>query len=315
MMTLQQLYRKAIEMGISADPRGKDGAERVLAENKKTFEAMPEKEKQYYDQERLLNPYTDTRILNGNPDVEIKKIFAGIDIDDGELIIAKQREDIDAALSHHPEGIALAGLDDVMQMQADVLHQYGVPITIAEKLLYKRISEVTRSLSPGNLYRVQEIAQLLDMPFLCTHTVTDNMAYDFAKNLIDEKKPYRVGDLMDLLMDIPEYRQSTKMGFGPRIFAGSKEHRAGVIAVTEFTGGTEGSADIYEKMAAAGVGTILAMHQSDKHKENAEAANINVVIAGHMSSDSLGMNQLLDQLEKQGVEIIPCGGLIRVSRN
>src|SRR5487761_260938 len=101
MMTLQQLYRKAIEMGISADPRGKDGAERVLAENKKTFEAMPEKEKQYYDQERLLNPYTDTRILNGNPDVEIKKIFAGIDIDDGELIIAKQREDIDAALSHH----------------------------------------------------------------------------------------------------------------------------------------------------------------------------------------------------------------------
>jgi len=40
-----------------------------------------------------------------------------------------------------------------------------------------------------------------------------------------------------------------------------------------------------------------------------------VVIAGHMSSDSLGVNLFLDQLEKQGIEIVFCSGLIRVSRN
>jgi hypothetical protein len=40
-----------------------------------------------------------------------------------------------------------------------------------------------------------------------------------------------------------------------------------------------------------------------------------VVIAGHISSDSLGVNLFLDELEKRGIEIIPCSGLIRVSRN
>jgi len=33
-----------------------------------------------------------------------------------------------------------------------------------------------------------------------------------------------------------------------------------------------------------------------------------------MSSDSIGMNLLLDDLEKQGIEIVPCSGFIRVSR-
>ena len=53
---------------------------------------------------------------------------------------------------------------------------------------------------------------------------------------------------------------------------------------------------------------------SPKHKKEAETSNLNVVIAGHMSSDSLGMNLFLDELEKRGIEIIPCSGLIRISR-
>jgi len=56
------------------------------------------------------------------------------------------------------------------------------------------------------------------------------------------------------------------------------------------------------------------MHMREESKKEAEAANINVVIAGHISSDSLGMNLFLDELEKRGIEIIPCSGLIRVSR-
>ncbi|MBU3942925.1 hypothetical protein KKA24_02990, partial [Patescibacteria group bacterium] len=68
--------------------------------------------------------------------------------------------------------------------------------------------------------------------------------------------------------------------------------------------------------------TVIGMHISEQGKKQAEEANINVVIAGHMSSDSLGINLFIDELEKraclpdrQGVEIIPCSGFIRVSRN
>jgi len=53
--------------------------------------------------------------------------------------------------------------------------------------------------------------------------------------------------------------------------------------------------------------------KDDSHKVVTEH-NLNVVIAGHMASDSLGINLFLDELEKKGVEIVPCGGLIRVSR-
>jgi hypothetical protein len=67
-------------------------------------------------------------------------------------------------------------------------------------------------------------------------------------------------------------------------------------------------------MAQAGIGTVIGMHISEEHKKEAEAANINVVIAGHMSSDSLGMNLFLDELERKGIKIIPCSGLIRVPR-
>ena len=67
-------------------------------------------------------------------------------------------------------------------------------------------------------------------------------------------------------------------------------------------------------MSQAGIGTIISMHQSEEHRKEAEAAHINVVIAGHISSDSIGMNLFLDELEKKGIEIVPCSGLIRISR-
>ena len=78
--------------------------------------------------------------------------------------------------------------------------------------------------------------------------------------------------------------------------------------------GTEGTPLLYEKIAQAGVGTVIGMHISEEHKKQAQSANINIVIAGHMSSDSLGMNLLLDELQKQGIEIVACSGFTRVSR-
>lgn len=314
-MRLQEIYNLAVQTGMDGDPRGRAGAEKVLTKHKQEYEKLEDKEKEYFDMESLSNPYSDSRVHFGDTETEVKKIITGIDIEGDELIVAKQLGDIDLAIAHHPRGRALLGLDDVMHMQADMLNQYGVPINVAEGLLHKRISEVTRGLSPGNHYKAVEIARLLNMPYMCTHTVTDNLAFQFLKNLIAKENPETVGDILELLLTVPEYKQARKLGSGPTLFAGKKGNRAGVIAVTEITGGTEGAHDIYEKMANAGVGTVIAMHQSEKHRKFAEKAHINVVIAGHMSSDSVGMNHFLDKLEKKGIEIVPCSGLIRVSRN
>jgi putative NIF3 family GTP cyclohydrolase 1 type 2 len=313
-MTISEIYNLAIEMGKGADFRSAPYLEKLLSRRREKFEKMVPEEKEEFDQESLTNPYSDTRILHIAQDKPVKRILVGIDIDPAEVLLAKELGNIDLIISHHPLGIALASLHEVMELQCDVLSQYGVPINIAEGLMRERISEVARGVSARNHQQSVDAAKLLGFNLICTHTVADNLATKFLKEKIDSRKLERIEDLMKLLKEIPEYQQAIKNGAGPKIFVGQPENRCGKIALTETTGGTEGSPKLFEKMAIAGIGTVVGMHISEEGKKEAETANINVVIAGHMSSDSLGMNLFLDELEKQGIKIIPCSGLIRMSR-
>ena len=313
-MKTKEIYNLAIEMGIDADFRGKEKIDNILKRRKDKFDKVSEREKAETDKEILENPYLDSRILHVAKDKEIKKVLAGIDIEPAEVLLAKEVGDIDLIISHHPLGKGLANLHEVMELQCDILNSYGVPINIAEGLMRERISEVARGINRLNHQRTVDSAKLLGFNLICSHTACDNLAAGFLKKKIESKDLERVEDLINLLKEIPEYKEAIRHGAGPKIFVGAEENRCGKIAITEMTGGTEGSAKLYEKMAQAGIGTIIGMHMSEEHKKEAEAANINVVIAGHMSSDSLGMNIFLDELEKKGIEVVPCSGLIRVKR-
>jgi hypothetical protein len=313
-MKIREIFNLALEMGKNVDFRGRERIEELLKIKRKKYEKLSEREKQFFDLEALENPYLDSRIYHISEDKEIKKVLVGIDITIEELLLAKELKDIDLVIAHHPVGKGLAFLSDVMELQCDVLNYYGVPINVAEKLMRIRIEEVSRGVHPINHQRVVDGARLLGVNFMNIHTPADNLAADFLKRKIEEKKPERIEDLMELLLEIPENFEAAKIGAGPKIFVGSKENRCGKIALTEITGGTEGSPKLYEKLAIAGIGTIVGMHVSEEHRKEAEAAHLNVVIAGHISSDSLGINLFLDELEKRGIEIVPCSGLIRVKR-
>lgn len=314
-MTIKEIYNLAIKMGKESDFRGKEGIETLLRRRQEKYEKLSEEEKEEFDKETLANPYPDTRILNIASDREIKKVLVGIDIEPAEILLAKEIGNIDLIISHHPMGKGLANLHEVMELQCDVLNQYGVPINVAEGLMRERISEVARGLNARNHQRTVDAAKILGFNLMCCHTVCDNLAAKFLKEKVEkENSLMRVGDLVGLLKEIPEYKKAIEFGAGPTIFVGDPERRCGKIAVTEITGGTEGSPKLYEKMAIAGIGTVVGMHMGEESKKEAEAANINVVIAGHISGDSLGVNLFLDELEKQGIEIVPCSGLIRVPR-
>ena len=316
-MRLIDLYQKCVSLGKEYDPRSAVDVEKNLTRAVKQYEELKEKDKQYFDVERLKNPYADTRILNGDPETEVNKILAGIDMEVQEVLLAdrlrEKGEKIDLILSHHPEGKALVALHKVMSLQEDVLAQLGVPINVAEGILASRISEVERGLMPLNHNRSVDAARLLNFPFMCVHTPADNMVNTYLSNLFIEKQPETVGDVVDLLLEIPEYQESKKIDAGPKVFLGKETNRAGKVFV-DMTGGTGGSEDAFAKLAIAGVGTIVGMHIGEKHRKEAEKNHINVIIAGHMASDSLGMNLLLDIFVKEGIEVIPCSGLIRVSR-
>lgn len=317
-MRLKDMYEAAFRAGMAADPRGEEGVGRLLAQAREEFEELPEAKRWEFDQERLVNPYVDTRILHGDPETEVSCILVGIDLEVGEvLLVDRLREKgrpIDLMFAHHPEGRALARLDEVMGVQADVWGKFGVSVAYGDAVMSDRMAEIMRALHPRNNERTVQAARLLDIPYMCCHTPADNNVNAFLQARCDDLgMDGTVDELLDMLKAIPEYRQAVLEGMGPTIFQGSAKRRTGKIMV-DMTGGTSGPVDSLSKLAAAGVGTIVGMHMGEDHRKRAKKESMSVVVAGHVSSDSLGMNLIIDQYERQGVEVVACSGFTRVSR-
>jgi len=315
---LGKIYETVVAKGIDADPRGKKDVLKVLDRKKKAYEEMKKDEKEFFDLQNLTNPYADTRILYGAGNEDIKTALVGIDMEMAEVLLAdrlsSKGQKIDLVISHHPEGRAYANFYEVMNMQADILKKFGVPINIAEGLLEGRIKEVERKLLPVNHTRAVDVARLLNIPFLCVHTPADNMVASYLQRLFDKRKPDTLDDMLKILMEIPEYREAAANNAGPRIFLGSKDRTAGRIFV-DMTGGTEGAKNIFESLVNSGVSTIVAMHLSEDHRKEAEKHHVNVVIAGHISSDNLGMNMMIDEIQKKGaLKVLACSGFRRFKR-
>jgi len=317
-MTLKEFFEKAIRTGIENDPRGKNTVEKVLAKQKKKYESLKDSEKEFFDTETLWNPYADSRILFGEHDAVVDTVLAGIDIEVGEILLADslntKGRGINLLLSHHPEGSGIANLHNVMFMQSDILAQFGVPVNIAEALMEGRVREIERRIMPLNHTRAVDAARLIGIPFVCLHTPGDNMVVTYLQKLFDEKKPDTLGDILDMLSDIPEYREAKKNGTGPKLLLGAHDRSSGKIFV-DMTGGTEGSKDIFESLSLSGVNTIVGMHLTEEHRKEAEKRHMNVIIAGHISSDNLGINLLLDAvLATEKASVLECSGFRRVPR-
>ena len=289
-MKLSQLYDRVIKCGADSDPRRDKAA---------------------------IASFADTAVLHGSPDKEIRKILIGIDIEVSELLLAdriRSQRGLDLVIAHHPQGAAYASLFEVMQVQVDQLESLGIPRKPAQEMVDERKREVQRKISPANHMRAVDAARILDMAFMCVHTPADNHAYSFVNKTLKDAKPEKLGQIIDILKAIPEYEEAGINCCGPKIIMGNPNRQTGGIFV-EMTGGTEGPKDVYDKLYKAGVRTLVSMHLSEEHFKKVSDANLNVVIAGHISSDTLGMNLLLDKVEReQKFSIISCSGFRRIRR-
>lgn len=317
-MKLQRLYELIIQEGISNDPRGSGSVKSLLAEEKKKYEKLDKKEKETFDRDRLFNPYADSRILFGSLQIDIKSIIVGIDVEVGEMVLIDRLRErggkIDCALSHHPAGHALANFYEVMSLHTEFFSKWGVPIAIAESLTKEKMSEVGRSISSSNHMQIVDAARLLNIPLMCVHTPADNHVASFLQKLFDAKKPRRLKDVLDLLNDLDEYKQAARVNAGPSILNGSPENYAGRILV-DMTGGTQPSKEIFARFLQHGVSTIVGMHYSEAHFKKAKEERINIVIAGHVASDNLGLNLMLDKVvQKEKLTVLEVCGFRRVKR-
>lgn len=319
-MKLNDIYKIVIEEGIKQDPRGKDFVLKELKEKKDNFEKLSKEDHKEFDKENFTNPYADTRILYAEEDEDIKGALIGIDIGVGELLMIdwlnckKKNKTINLCISHHPEGFAWAGFYEVMGMQADILAKFGIPINVGEGLLRERMDEISRKVHAANHNRVVDAARILNIPLMCIHTAADNFVSSYIQNLMDKRKPKKVEDIISILKEIPEYQLAIQDKAGPKIILGDAKCKTGKIIV-EMTGGTEGHKDVINNYSQAGIGTIIAMHLSEEHFQKAKGKHINIIIAGHIASDNLGMNLLLDKIQQKGkFETTACSGFRRIER-
>lgn len=316
-MQVKEVFALGLKLAVAADPRGSTKVKKQLERIKKAYDDLKPEDKKYFDEEKFTNPYPDSAIHVDDGKTTVKKVLAGIDINASEILLASQLNErgrkIDLVIGHHPEGKALANLHEVMEMTVEIYEAMGVPVHIAEKIFEERVKEVGRGVHPVNHFQAIDTAKLLNINFFNTHTFADNLVNKFMIDLFKKRRPETAGDIIKTLLELPEYQKSKLMGAGPKMIAGAPNHRVGKI-LCEMTGGTNPSAKVYEQLSQYGISTILGMHMRDDSMKIASEHHMNVIIAGHIASDSLGMNLFLDELEKRGIEIIPCSGLIRVSR-
>lgn len=241
----------------------------------------------------------------------IKRVAFGVDIEVGEMLLARELG-VDAVITHHPKGgLPMVEFHNVMVNQIDRMVAAGIPINKAQKALQERVEQVSRAHHVGNYDRVMSAAKLLGMPFITIHTPADILAETYVQKHLDEylgkiEKP-KVKDVITALGQLPEYKLTLAK---PIARVGREEDFAGKVFVT-MAGGTSGGEKVIKAYFEAGVGTLVVMHMPDDAIKAVKSQNIgNVVVAGHMASDSVGINQVIRALENRGLEVVRMSGVI-----
>lgn len=243
------------------------------------------------------------------PGDNIKKILMGIDMDTPELMLAKQLG-YDCVVTHHPRNTH-PEIGDVLDDHIFRLEALGMPRNKSQKLLANRKDSLSYRFHVTNSRRSESAAQLLAMPFVSIHTPADLIGEKMVQTHLDDKfldKPdTKLSDIIEALGEISEYKNSVRK---PVIRVGSEDSYAGKVYVL-MSGLTGPGADVLKAYFEAGVGTLVMMHIPEEDVKALKEQNIgNVVVAGHMSSDSLGMNKIAETWEEHGASVTMMSGVV-----
>ena len=320
-MKIYDAYRLAIEEGMKRDLRPQSEVKAILEGFKAAYDSLPDDRKELFDEERLWNPYADSRFSYGAEkaeELDAERFMWGIDITPSEILLAdrlrEKGERIDAVIAHHPNGTSKTPFPEVMMQMTAMFSNMGMEPEKAEELVRERMEKVLRGMQGYNYNQTADAARMLDIPLFNIHAPADNMVEEFMLRKMKEVQPSTLQDIIDSLYSEPEVRMAAKSNSPPIILVGKPEDECGKVMV-KMNGGTSFSKETYKALADSGVKTIVAMHYPDDHFDAAKEAGINLIISGHMASDSIGVNLICDIWEREGIEVIPCSGFTRFSRN
>ncbi len=241
----------------------------------------------------------------------VRRVFATVDCDVADLLMARDLR-CDTVLTHHPEGAASLHGWKLMTLQIEQMVECGVPVARAEAAIQRRMQSVEVGSHARNYARVVQAAQLLNLFFLDVHLPCDVI----TRRLIAEKMaPFNraqsratVAEVIAALQEFPEQKRAATQ---PKLRLGAPDHLAGRVTVA-MAGYTNGGVDVLKAYFDAGIGSVLMMHFPEADLKEAREQKLagNLIVTGHMASDSIGINVYLDELERRGLEVIRAGGII-----
>jgi predicted Fe-Mo cluster-binding NifX family protein len=236
----------------------------------------------------------------------IRRVFFGIDAGVPELLLAKQ-SGYDAVIAHHPlGGTAAINFYQVFKRHIQQMIEAGVPKKEAENAVKKKLEELEVEAHTRNYAHVIEVAELLKMPYMNIHTPLDEVGRKKMSQQIESriKKNSKVKDVVSTLKELPEFKKATTE---IKIRLGKAENSAGKVVISHGAG-TNGGYEIAKTYFKHGIETVVYIHISagDLAKLKADGVG-NLIVTGHIASDSVGINPFIHELEKSNIYVTTIG--------
>jgi len=241
----------------------------------------------------------------------IGRVLFGIDLGAAEVALAKDLG-FDLVVSHHPAGgAAVLNFHQVLDRHVDQMIACGVPEGEAREAI-ATLREDKRILdSIQNYDHAPSIARLVRMPYMNIHTPLDEIGRRrMAETAASLSERARVSDLIDrLYSSFGEFRHAAT-----RIEArvGRPVNRLGRVVVSHGAG-TNGGFLVAKAYFDHGFDTVVYIHcrPEDSRRLTAEFKDTkNLVVTGHIASDSLGINPFIAALRSGGLEVTAVSGII-----
>ena len=248
-------------------------------------------------------PEDSTIYMSGE---DIRKVLFGIDAGVPELLLAKQLG-YDAVVAHHPQGgTAVINFHQVFKRHIQQMVKAGVPREEAEKTVRKKLQALEVQGHTRNYAHAVDVAELLKMPYMNIHTPLDEVGRKRISEQINRRvrENSTVQDVVSALQELTEFKNAvTEI----KIRLGEAENPAGKVAVSHGAG-TNGGYEIAKTYFKHGTGTVVYIHISPRDLEKLKAENMgNLIVTGHIASDSVGINPLIHELEKRDVSVTRIG--------
>ena len=246
------------------------------------------------------------------PSRAVRRVLFGIDADSGMLVAAKSLG-YDLVIAHHPlGGKASLGILKVFEKHETNLVRAGVPGAVAQAAVRAMQEEHAPRVHAANYDHVPSLARLLAMPLMTIHNPCD----EIGRRIMDERlrkatrRTSEISDAVEALNELPEFAKAeTKIA----VRMGRPTNPLGKWVVLHGAG-TNGGYPVASAAFRHGIDTVVYIHVDAGHLKRLQdefgARGKNLIVTGHIASDSVGINVVIRALREREIEVTAVSGVV-----